>query len=90
MLTATLLAGATVNNKGEEVESWAIFNQLILIKKPEDQATYYSRSWKTAGTRTPDIAFATNSVQKILHIKFCTQLGGSDHRLSSCRLTNAQ
>ena len=67
-----------MNNKGEDVESWAIEQQLILINKPGDQPTYYSRSWRT--TSTPDIAFATDSLHKTSHREVCAQLGGSDHR----------
>lgn len=33
-----------MDSKGEEVESWAIDHQLILINKPGDKPTYYSRS----------------------------------------------
>jgi len=67
-----------MDNKGEEVESWAIEHQLILINKPGDQPTCYSRSWRT--TSTPDIAFATDGIHKTCHRQVCAQLGGSDHR----------
>ena len=64
--------------KGEEVESWAIDKQQILINQPDDPATYFSRSWRT--TSSPDLAFATDSLHKVCQREVCPQLGGSDHR----------
>ena len=40
--------------------------------------TFYSRVWKT--TITPDIAIATNNIQKIAKREVSDQLGGSDHK----------
>ena len=67
-----------LDNKGEEVESWAIDQQLILINSPEDLPTYYSRSWRTSST--PDLAFTCDAIHKLCRREVCPQLGGSDHR----------
>ena len=67
-----------LDSKGEEVECWATNQQLILINKPQDPPTFYSRSWRT--TSTPDLAFATDNIHKLCHREVCSQLGGSDHR----------
>ena len=60
------------------MECWATSQQLILINKPQDPPTFYSRSWRT--TSTPDLAFATDNIHKLCHREVCSQLGGSDHR----------
>ena len=39
-----------LEGKGKEVESWATKQQLILINKPWDSPTFYSRSWITTTT----------------------------------------
>lgn len=67
-----------LNKKGEDVENWAISNQLILINSPEDPPTCYSRAWRT--TSTPDLAFATDDIHSIAQREVLPQLGGSDHR----------
>nr|KAG5705581.1 hypothetical protein BaRGS_034779 [Batillaria attramentaria] len=67
-----------LNKKGEDLENWTISNQLILINKPEDPPTYYSRAWRT--TSTPDLALATDDLHSIAQREVCDQLGGSDHR----------
>nr|KAG5698284.1 hypothetical protein BaRGS_016986 [Batillaria attramentaria] len=67
-----------LNKKEEDHENWTISNQLILINKPEDPPTYYSRTWRT--TSTPDLAFATDDLHSIAQREVCDQLGGSDHR----------
>ena len=33
--------------KGDEVEDWIITNQMILINRPDEPHTYYSRAWRT-------------------------------------------
>ena len=43
---------------------------------PTDPPTFYSRVWKT--TSTPDIAIATDNIQKIAKREVSEQLGGSD------------
>jgi len=67
-----------LNAKGEEVEDWIITNQTVLINKPSDPPTFYSRVWHT--TSSPDLAIATDDIQKITEREVCSQLGGSDHR----------
>ena len=53
-------------------------NQFVLINKPDDPDSFYSRAWRT--TSTPDLAMATDDVHKIARREVCRQLGGSDHR----------
>ena len=53
-------------------------HQLILINKPQDPPTFYSRSWRT--TSTPNLASATDSIHKLCHREVCSQLGGRDHK----------
>uniref|UniRef100_A0A2C9LMS3 Endonuclease/exonuclease/phosphatase domain-containing protein n=1 Tax=Biomphalaria glabrata TaxID=6526 RepID=A0A2C9LMS3_BIOGL len=65
-----------LNARGEEIEEWQAENRLILLNKPEDKPTFFSRAWLTS--TTPDLAFATDN-------KKCTrevadQLATSDHR----------
>ena len=60
------------------MENWVTENRLILINKPEDPDTFYSRTWRT--TSTPDLAIATDDVQGIAEREVSSQLGGSDHR----------
>ena len=67
-----------LDSKGEEVECWATNQQLILINKPQDLLTFYSRNWRT--TSTPDLAFATDNIHKLCHHEVYSQLGESDHR----------
>ena len=67
----------SINAKGEEVEHWIVSNRLVLINTPTDPPTFYSRVWKT--TSTPDIAIATDNIQKIAKREVSEQLGGSDH-----------
>ena len=64
--------------KGEELEGWIIANNLVLINKPDNQPTFYSRVWHS--TSSPDLAVATDDIQKITSREVCQQLGGSDHR----------
>jgi len=66
-----------LNSRGEETEDWMIDNSLILINKPDDKPTCLSRAWKTQST--PDIAAATDDIQKICERSVENQLGGSDH-----------
>ena len=67
-----------LNNKGEKVEHWITENRLILINKPDDPDTFYSRTWRT--TSTPDLAIATDDIQGTAEQEVSSQLGGSDHR----------
>ena len=67
-----------LDTKGEEVEYWIVSNRLVLINTPTDPPTFYSRVWKT--TSTPDIAIATDNIQKIAKREVSEQLGGSDHK----------
>ena len=60
------------------VEHWIVSNRLVLINTPTDPPTFYSRVWKT--TSTPDIAIATDNIQKITKREASEQLGGSDHK----------
>ena len=68
----------SLDAKGEEVEHWIVSNRLVLINTPTDPPTFYSRVWKT--TSTPDIAIATDNIQKIAKREVSEQLGGSDHK----------
>ena len=67
-----------LDNKGEEVENWITDNRLVLINRPDDPDTYYSRSWRT--TSTPDLAIATDNIHGIAEREVSSQLGGSDHK----------
>ena len=58
-------------------------NYLVLINKPDDPPTYYSRSWRT--TSTLDLAMGTDDVAKTCTRTIGELLGGSDHKL--CILT---
>ena len=69
---------SSMDSKGEDVEEWAVMNQLVLVNKPDDPPTFTSRSWRT--THTPDLAFATDDIHKICKRTVGSQLGGSDHR----------
>ena len=60
------------------MEHWIVSNHLVLINIPTDPPTFYSRVWKT--TSTPDIAIATDKIQKIAKREVSEQLGGSDHK----------
>ena len=64
--------------RGEDVQDWMMDNQLVLINKPDDTPSYYSRAWKT--TSTPDLAFATEDIQKRTIRTVNDQLGGSNHK----------
>ena len=61
--------------KGDEVEDWIITNHTVLINRPDEPHTYYSRT-----TSCPDIAIATDDVAKITERHVEQQLGGSDHK----------
>ncbi|BFY98463.1 hypothetical protein BsWGS_01503 [Bradybaena similaris] len=63
--------------RGEELEDWMVEHKLILINKPNDTPTYYSRAWKK--TSTPDLAMATDDIVKHTTRLVNSQLGGSDH-----------
>ena len=67
-----------IDARGEEIEEWQDDNNLILINKPEDTPTFYSRCWHT--TSTPDIAICTEDIHSITQRKVGSQLGGSDHK----------
>ena len=60
------------------MEHWIVSNRLVLINTPTDPPTFYSRVWKT--TSTPDIAIATDNIQKTAKREVSEQLGGSDHK----------
>lgn len=47
-----------LNARGEKIEEWQAENRLILLNKPEDKPTFFSRAWLTS--TTPDLAFATD------------------------------
>ena len=65
-----------LNGKGEEVEDWIVTNRLVLINRPDDLPSFYSRVWHT--TSSPDLAVATDGIQKITERQVCAQLGDSD------------
>ena len=66
-----------LNTRGEQIEDWMLDNKLVLINKPDDKPTCLSRAWKT--TSHPDLAMATDDVQKQCIRTVEDQLGGSDH-----------
>ena len=65
------------DSRGEQLQDWMIDNQLILLNKPDDKPTFYSRARKT--TSTPDLAVATEDIEKRTTRTVGSQLGGSDH-----------
>lgn len=65
------------DSRGEDIQDWMMDNELVLINKPDDKPSYYSRAWKT--TSTPDLAIATEDIQKRAVRVVHDQLGGSDH-----------
>ena len=76
----------TIDNRGEIIEDWLIENKFILINKPDDEHTFWSRAWKSSST--PDLAFASENIQKVSSRTVCDQLGGSDHRPVIIKLHN--
>ena len=68
----------SLDTKGEEVEHWIVSNRLVLFSTTTDPPTFYTRVWKT--TSTPDIAIATDYIQKIAKREVSEQPGGSDHK----------
>ena len=67
-----------MNTRGEQVEDWMIEKNLLLINKPSDPPTFWSRTWKKS--TCPDLAFATENLEKIAERTVSDQLGSSDHR----------
>jgi len=67
-----------MDRRGEEVESWQDENKLILINRPTDPPTFYSRCWQT--TSSPDLAFCSEEIGRNTTREVMDQLGGSDHR----------
>ena len=51
---------------------------MVLINRPDEPHTYYSRAWRN--TSCPDIAIATDDVAKTTKRHVEQQLGGSDHK----------
>ena len=51
---------------------------MVLINRPGEPHTYYSRAWRK--TSCPDLAIATDEVAKITERHMEQQLGGSDHK----------
>ena len=66
------------NARGENIEDWMLDNKLVLINSPDDKPTCLSRAWNT--TSHPDLAMATEDVEKQCTKTVEDQLGGSDHR----------
>ena len=67
-----------MDTRGEEIEDWMVERNLILINSPEDPPTFYSRRWKSQST--PDIAIATEDIERDSTRNVTNQLGGSDHK----------
>ena len=59
------------------MQDWMTENNLILINRPDDKPSYFSRAWKKLST--PDIAMASEDIQKRTARHVDNQLGGSDH-----------
>ena len=68
----------SMDTRGEEIEDWMVERNLILINNPEDPPTFYSRRWKSQST--PDIAIATEDIERDTIRNVTNQLGGSDHK----------
>ena len=66
-----------MDQRGEEIEDWMMENKLILINQPDDTPTFYSRAWKK--TSSPDLAMATDDIDRHITRTVESQLGGSDH-----------
>ena len=47
---------------GEEIQDWMMDNNLVLINMTHDKPSHFSWAWKTAST--PDLAIATEDIQK--------------------------
>ncbi|CAG5129898.1 unnamed protein product, partial [Candidula unifasciata] len=67
-----------IDQRGEKLEEWQDENRFILINRPTDPPTFYSRSWHA--TTTPDLAFHSPDLEWIIKRVVGNQLGGSDHR----------
>ena len=63
--------------RGVEIQEWMMDNHLVLINKPDDRPSFFSTPWKT--TSTPDIAVATEDIQKRTVRVVNDQLGKNDH-----------
>ena len=66
-----------MDSRGDDVEEWMIENNLIL-NNHDDEPSYYSRSRRS--TSTPDLAMATENIQRKVIREVTKQLGGSDHK----------
>ncbi|CAG5116491.1 unnamed protein product, partial [Candidula unifasciata] len=67
-----------IDQRGEKLEEWQDENRFVLINRPTDPPTFYSRSWHT--TTTPDLAFHSPDLEWNIKRVVGNQLGGSDHR----------
>ena len=67
----------TSDSRGDEIHDWMVDNRLVLINKPKDKPSYFSRAWRKLST--PDLAIATEDIQKRTTRLVDKQLGGSDH-----------
>jgi ribonuclease HI len=77
----------SIDKRGEDIEAWQDEGHLILVNDPSDTPTFYSQRWHT--TTTPDLAFCTDDVHKVLTRTVAEPLGGSDHRPVLFRLSGA-
>ena len=75
-----------LDGKGEDLEDWMLEKHLVLINKPDDPPTCYSRAWRT--TSTPDLAIATDDIAGHCKRTVEPQLGGSDHKPITIELQN--
>ena len=66
-----------IDKRGEEIESWQDENNRNLINDPLDQPTFYFRSWLS--TISPDLAFCTDDIHRVISREIGPQLGDSDH-----------
>ena len=66
------------NTRGEIIEDWMLENKLVLINSPDDKPSCLSRAWNT--TSHPDLAMATEDIEKHCIKTVKDQFGGSDHR----------
>ena len=76
-----------LDKRGEEIEDWTIDKNLLLLNKPSDPPTFWSRAWKTSSS--PDLAFATEDLEKNTTRAVQDQLGGSDHRPILLKIHNS-
>ena len=67
-----------MHTRGEEIKDWMVERNLILINNPEDPPTFYLSRRKSQST--PDLAIATEYIERDTTRHVPNQLGGNDHK----------